>query len=116
LTILFKDDHAYAHKCVIFQTCADKQRKLANLLKPVIIDEPFQQWDVDVISEINPHLLMQHRYILSATNYFTRWVEVILPKQVNTNQVIEFLEYNIITRFGTPLTLVFDNVVEFGYV
>ena len=33
---------------------------------------------------------------------------------VNTNQVLHFLETNIITRFGVPKTLVFDNASYFS--
>lgn len=80
----------------------------------MIIDGPFQKWGIDVIGEINPHSSMEHRYILIVTNDFTRWMVAVPLKQVNTNQVIEFLEYNIITRFGTPLTLFFDNASYFS--
>ena len=33
---------------------------------------------------------------------------------VNTNQVLHFLETNIITRFGVPESLVFDNASYFS--
>lgn len=58
---------------------------------------------------------MQNRYILTATDYFTMWVEAMPLRQINTNQVIEFLEHNIVSKFGTPLTLVFDNASYFSY-
>ena len=42
-------------------------------------------------------------------DYFTRWSEAEPLRVVNTNQVLHFLETNIITRFGVSESLVFDN-------
>ena len=50
---------------------------------------------------------------MTATDYFTRWVEAVPLRLCNTNQVISFLENQIITRFGTPEYLVFDNASYF---
>lgn len=46
---LFKDDHSYAKKCQAFRD----QKSIAPLLQ-VIVEEPFQQWGLDVIGEIFP--------------------------------------------------------------
>ena len=59
---------------------------------------------------------MQRKYIITATNYFTRWEEATPLRVVNTNQVILFLEFFIITRFGVPNSLVFDNASYFSSV
>jgi hypothetical protein len=42
-----------------------------------------------------------------------RWFEAVPLKDVNTSQVIAFLNSNIITRFGIPDCLVFDNASYF---
>jgi hypothetical protein len=75
-------------------------KKVDFPLHPVTIDAPFQQWGLDVIGPINPASSLQHKFILTTTDYFTRWAEVIPLRVVNTNQVITFLETHIITRFG----------------
>lgn len=67
-----------------------------------------------VIGEIIPYSSKQHGYILIAVNYFTWWVKAILPRQVNYQQVIHFLNHNIIARFGVPNSLVFDNATYFS--
>ena len=59
---------------------------------------------------------MQHKYIITATDYFTRWAKAAPLKVVNTNQVILFLEFFIITRFDIPDSLVFDNASYFSSV
>jgi hypothetical protein len=67
-----------------------------------------------VIGEINPNSSQLHKYILTTTDYFTRWMEAIPLKAINENQVISFLDSFIITRFGIPESLVFDNAKYFS--
>lgn len=88
---LLKDAHAHARKCQICQFGAGREKKAAVPLQPVTIDRPFQQWGIDVIGEINPHSSKQHKYIITATDYFTRWTEAIPATQVNDKVVIQFL-------------------------
>jgi hypothetical protein len=80
----------------------------------MIIECPFQQWGLDVIGEINPNSSQLHKYILTTTNYFTRWTEVVPLKTINENHVTSFLESHIITRFGVPESLVFYNAKYFS--
>jgi transposase InsO family protein len=49
-----------------------------------------------------------------ATDYFTRWSEATTLRTVNTSHLIDFLNSNIITRFGIPDCLVFDNASYFS--
>jgi hypothetical protein len=106
---LFRDAHALCRKCIICQKASGRLQKPAFLLQPVTIDSPFQQWGLDIIGPINPPSSQQHKYIVTATDYFTRWSEAAALKNVNTSQVIDFLNSHIITRFGIPDCLVFDN-------
>ena len=66
-----------------------------------------------MIGEINLNSSKRHRYILTATDYFTRWSEAIPLKNVNDIAVIQFLEQHIITKFGMPSVLVFYNASYF---
>ena len=50
------------------------------------------------------------------TDYFTRWVEDIPLRKVNEAEVINFLQKNIMTRFGVLISLVFDNAFYFSYL
>jgi hypothetical protein len=111
---LFKDAHDYVRKCKICQTASGRQRKPAFPLQPVNIEQPFEQWGLDIIGEIVPHSSKQHRYILTATDYFTKWVEAIPLKVANSDAIIEFIDQFIITRFGVPNALIFDNASYFS--
>ena len=101
---LFRDAHAYVRKCEPFQRCARKVKRTAFPLEQVAVQIPFQQWGLDFFKHINPMSSLQHKYILTATDYFTR---------CNTNQVISFLENQIVTRFGTAEYLIFYNASYF---
>jgi hypothetical protein len=50
-------------------------------LRPVIVEEPFQQWRFYFIGEFKDNSNNGHCWILTAIDYFTRWVESILNKK-----------------------------------
>lgn len=62
------------------------------------------------LSRSTPSSSQLDKYIITSIDYFTRWTKAILLKQVNDNQVISFLNQNIITRFGVPSSLLFCKV------
>eukprot|EP00253_Pinus_taeda_P005602 PITA_05602 len=98
----------------VCQTAAGKQKKPSLPLQPVNIEQPFDQWGLDIIGEIIPHSSKQHRYILTATDYFTKWVEAVPLKTANAEHIIKFIDQFIITRFGLPSALMFDNASYFS--
>ena len=67
-----------------------------------------------MVGEINPNYSKLHKYILTTIDYFTRWTKAIPLKNVNDNEVIQFLLRNIISKFGDPNTFVFDNSTYFS--
>ena len=69
---------------------------------------------MDIISEIIPHSSKEHSYIFTATDYFTKWVEVVPLKTTNAEHIIDFIDQFIITRFGLPSALMFDNSSYFS--
>ena len=103
-------------KCDVCHRSGGILAKEAGPLQLVIILEPFEQWGIDIIGEINLNSSLQHRYILTATNYFTRWVEAVPLRKVNEDVVINFLQEKIMTRFGVPISTFFDNASYFSYI
>ena len=47
-------------------------------------------------------------------DYFMKWAEAIPLTHVNEKVVIQFIEQQLITRFGMPSVLVFDNATYFS--
>jgi len=89
---LFSDFKKYVtscHKCQIFE---GKKKLLPLPLKPISIEIPFQQWGLYFIGEINPPSFAQHKWILTATEYFKKWIEAIPSRQATDTIIITFLE------------------------
>jgi len=106
---LFSNVKAKVRACNPFQLFGGKQKLPVLPLVLVKVEAPFQQWELDFIGEINPHSSAQHKCILTATHYFTKWVEAILTRKATDSMVIYFLEENILSRFGCPRKIVTDN-------
>ena len=98
------------HECHIFEG----REKLQPLpLTPIEVSAPFQQWGLDFIGEIHPPSLGHHRWILTATDYFKKWIEAVPTRQATDSVIISFLENNILSRFGCPNKLITDNATTF---
>ncbi|XP_070050746.1 uncharacterized protein [Nicotiana tomentosiformis] len=50
-----------------------------------------------------------HLYILAATDYFSKWAEVVALKEVKKENVASFIRVNIIYHFGIPRYIITDN-------
>jgi hypothetical protein len=87
-----------------------KQNLPALPLIPVKDEAPFQQWGLDFIGYIHRQSSAQHRWILTSTDYFTKWVGTIPNQNDIDSIVINFLEENILAIFGCPRKIVIDNV------
>jgi transposase InsO family protein len=65
------------------------------------------------ICEINPPSSGQHKWILTATNYFTKWIEAVPTRNATEKVIMKFLETNIFARFGFPRKIITDNAHAF---
>jgi hypothetical protein len=109
---LFTDVCAKIRACVKCQKFSGKQQLKSLPLKLVVASRPFQQWGLDFIGEIHPSSSRQHRWILTATDYFTKWIEAIPTRSASHKVIIDFIE-NIIARFGCPNMIFTDNLASF---
>ncbi|XP_026429775.1 uncharacterized protein LOC113326225 [Papaver somniferum] len=76
----------YAQKCVPCQEQAPIPKRPANKLHPVFSPWPFDKWGLDIVGPL-PKALGGVKFALSATDYFTKWVEAVAliwnPKRVS---------------------------------
>jgi hypothetical protein len=68
---------------------------------------------LDFIGEIHPASTKGHHFVLVATYYFTKWVEVMPLKNMTHREVIDFVLEHIIYRFGIPQTLMTNQGASF---
>ena len=109
---MFHDFQRYVRKCEKCVFFPGKQKLAALPLHPIQVDHPFAQWGLDFIGHINLPSSFGHKWILDATDYFTRWTEVVALKDAIESSVVEFLD-GIVTRFGAPSTIILDNAKSF---
>ena len=84
-----------------------------NTLHPTVMSWPFECWGTDIIGPIEPPSLRGHRFILAATDYFSKWAEAIPLREVKANNVMKFFRDHIVHRFGVPRRIISDNGTAF---
>ncbi|XP_026458805.1 uncharacterized protein LOC113359376 [Papaver somniferum] len=80
----------------------------------VKIKQKAKRWGLDIIGKINPPSSKQHEYIITATEYFTKWVEVIPLRGITGATIAAFIKEHIICRFGVPKHIITDNGTPFA--
>ena len=83
-------------KCQIFE---GKRKLLPLPLQPITVEAPFKQWGLDFIGEIHPASSAQHKQILTAIDYFKKWIEAIPSRNAIDFVTIKFLKDHILSRF-----------------
>jgi hypothetical protein len=99
---IFSEVHQLVQKCEPCQLLKGKHKLEALPLKPVVVEAPFQQWGLDFIGKFINNSSNGFSSVLTAIDYFTKWVEAIPTKNATGKVVMDFLEDIIITRFGVP--------------
>lgn len=81
-------------------------------MQPISSPWPFAQWGIDLVGEL-PIAPGGFKHIITATDYYTKWVEVEALVTTMAADVESFLWKQIITRFGVPYAIVSDNGTQF---
>jgi len=68
---VFKDSYEFVRKCIPCQDFSGKMKRVAMPLQTTMVEKPFYQWGLDVISPINPKSSKAHSYIITTIDYFT---------------------------------------------
>jgi len=107
------DCFKYFKGCQGCQKFDNIQSAPASAMNPIIKPWPFRGWAIDLIGQIYPPSSKGHKFILVATDYFTKWVEVIPLKKVTSTNMIDFVKKHIVYRFGIPQTITTDQGTMF---
>ena len=71
--------------------------------------QSFEKWGIDFIGPINS----QARYIIVATDYFTKWAKARAMRKTNAQSTAKFLYEQVISHYGCPLELISDCSAHF---
>jgi hypothetical protein len=102
---ILEDCFKYFKGCQGCQKFGNIQRAPASATNPIIKPWPFRGWAINLIGQIYPPSSKGHKFILVATDYFTKWVEAIPLKKVTLANMIDFVKEHIVYRFGIPQTI-----------
>lgn len=70
---------------------------------------------MDIVGPL-PVTTTQKKFLLMATDYFSKWVEVEAYVNTKDKDVSKFVWRNIIYQFGIPQTIITDNGPQFDSV
>ncbi|GJX09663.1 reverse transcriptase domain-containing protein [Tanacetum coccineum] len=73
---------------------------------------PFYKWEIDIAGPF-PKGPGKVKFLIVATDYFTKWIEAKPVATITGNQEKKFVWDNIICRFGLPGEIVSDNGKQF---
>ena len=109
----------------IFRDCAewvklcDRCQKIGNIssrnempLRGIMVLQLFDVWGIDFMGPFPPSF--GNLYILLAVDYVSKWVEAVSCPRNDANSVVSFLQKNILSRFGTPRTIISDGGSHFA--
>ena len=85
----------------------------AQELNPLATPWPLYQWGFDLIGAIHPPSSNKHKWIITATKYFTKWVEAEPLTNSTGKQISSFILNHIIFRFGIPHAILINNALYF---
>nr|XP_016515349.1 PREDICTED: endogenous retrovirus group K member 8 Pol protein-like [Nicotiana tabacum] len=94
------------------QWYANNMHLPAELLHSVISPWPFMKWGMNIIGSL-ARAKGKVRFLLVLTDYFPKWVEACVFKQVREKEVVNFIWQKLICRFGVPNEIVCDNGPQF---
>ncbi|XP_058202881.1 uncharacterized protein LOC131317340 [Rhododendron vialii] len=84
----------------------------AQNLSPITSLWPFAQWGLDIVGKL-PTAPGGFNFLITATDYFSKWVEAKPLVTITEADVRRFVWRNIVTRFGVPYAIVSDNGSQF---
>ena len=79
---------------------------------PLVAYGPLHSGGLDIVGPF-PRATGNRKFVLVAMDYFNKWAEVEVLANIRDVDVKKFVWRNIVTRFGVPKSLVFDNRLQF---
>ena len=100
-----EDAMRYVRRCLKCQKHGNEIHTSHQSLKPTSTPCPFHTWGMDFIGPITP-TPGGAIWILTATEYYTKWVEAIALRHTTGEAVANFIKENIVCRFGIPRRII----------
>ncbi|MCO5604833.1 hypothetical protein L7F22_059007 [Adiantum nelumboides] len=103
---LHRDVQHWCKACKACQQAGDHKLSYGPRFQ-IFAYDPFEKWGIDAIGPL-PRTSTDKQYILTATDYMTRWAEAASVARITAADVNKFVLDYICSRFGTPLEILSD--------
>jgi hypothetical protein len=113
-TTIYRDEQDYCQRCDVCQRVGRPNKQDEMPLRPQLTLQVFNKWALYFVGPINPQTKRsEERYIITVTEYLTRWEEATRIKYCSIETIAHFLFEQVITRFGCPRILISDQGTHF---
>ncbi|XP_008244306.1 PREDICTED: uncharacterized protein LOC103342460 [Prunus mume] len=110
---MMKDCIEYSKECEACRKHGPIQQAPLTPMNPIVKPWPFRGWAMDLIGKTYPASSKHHYFIIVATNHFTKWVKAKPIKSTTSQEIITFIEEQIVHRFGIPESITTDRGTSF---
>ena len=109
---IFKDCFEWVKLCDQCQRMGSISNRHEMPLQGILVVQLFDVWGMDFMGPFP--VSFGNIYILLAVDYVSKWVEAAACPRNDANTVVGFLQRNILSRFGTPRTIISDGGSHFA--
>ena len=109
---MYHDIVQYVKSCVDCQASKRSYIKNKPPLCPLPQPELFQRWHMDFLGPLEKSV-EGNQYVLILVDAYSHWVEGFPMKTMEAQEVAKILFREVITRYGTPKTLLTDRAPNF---
>lgn len=110
---MVSDTSKYVSRCQVCLAQKPQQKKPAGMMGTGWkVSRPWEVVSVDIVGPL-PRSKKGFRYILVASDYFSKFTLLFPLRQATAKEVCEVLEKQLILLFGPPETIISDNGSQF---
>ena len=109
---LFNDYFEWVKHCDKCQRMGNISRRNEMPLQGIPVVQIFYVWGMDFMAPFPSSF--GNLYILLIVDYISKWVEAIACPKNDVNTIVEFIQRNILSRFGAPRTIISDEGGHFA--
>ena len=108
---LLKDYFEWVKQCDQCQRMGNVNRRNEMPLQGILVVQIFDVWGIDFMGPFPSSF--GNLYIILVMNYVSKWVEATTWPRNDPNTVVGFMQRNILSRFGAPITVISDGGSHF---
>ena len=103
---IFNDCFEWVKLCDQCQRMGNINKRHEIPVHGILVVQLFDVWGIDFMGPFPSSF--GNMYILLVVDYVSKWVEATACPKNDANTVVGFLQRNILSRFGTPKTIISD--------